>query len=66
MTMGFGGSSPPPPEPIPQVPQEDHPNSLEIEKQAIRKSKAQDGVSKHLLSPAGGAPAKVKQAKLIG
>lgn len=48
--MGFGGSSPPPPEPVPQVPQEDDPNSLEIERQAVTRAKKQDGYSKHLLS----------------
>jgi len=51
--MGMGSSNPsvPKAEPIPQVPQEDSPNTLEVEKQAATSAKARNGATAHLLTP---------------
>lgn len=66
--MGFGGASPPPAEPVPNVPTRDDPSKLEIERQAITKAKKQDGYSKHLLSGPKGdtSDTGTKQKSLIG
>lgn len=49
--MGFGSSNKTPdPEPIPPVPSRDHPNRLEVEKQAQTRAKSQKGYGGHLLS----------------
>lgn len=65
--MGFGGASPPPAEPVPQVPQEDSPNAMEAQRQAAAKSRQQKGASAHLLK--GGdytKPAPTRTSSLIG
>lgn len=65
--MGFGGSSPPPAEPVPQVPQEDSPNALEAQRQAASKSRMQKGASAHLLKgTASSSTAPTRTNRLIG
>lgn len=65
--MGFGGSSPPPAEPVPQVPQEDSPNAMEAQRQAAAKSRQQKGATAHLLGGSqSGSPAPTRKHSLIG
>lgn len=48
--MSFGNSSPPKPQPITPVPQEDDPKSLEARKTAAVLAAQQEGASAHLLN----------------
>ncbi len=67
--MGFGGgTSTPPPEPVPQVPIQENPNSLEVAREDNRRAAKQDGASAHLLSGHKGDTSEAKTVKksLIG
>lgn len=66
--MGFGSSSPPKPQPVTPVPQEDDPKALEERRKAAVIAANQQGTSAHLLSGESGVTEDpgVDKRKLLG
>lgn len=66
--MSFGSSSPPAPQPVTPVPQEDDPKSLDARRTAAMLARRQEGASAHLLHGEEGVPEDpdVSKRKLLG